>query len=84
MAVFFGIELGVRIKWEIAISGEISSIPTNPNHAPPHRHQKLDNQNTGQISSELIYTIHRDNHDQLQIRRHGLQIGKEPTIVMLE
>ena len=46
--------------------------------------KKLDNQNTGQISGELIYTIHRDNFDQLQIRQHNPQLGKEPTILLLK
>ena len=46
--------------------------------------KKLDNQNLEQLSGDLIYTIHRDNLDQLQVCQHGLHIDKEPTIVMLE
>jgi len=46
--------------------------------------KKLDNLITMQISGELIYTIHCDNLDQLQVCQHGLDIDKEPTIVVLE
>ena len=84
MAVFFGIELGVRIN------GRLQFLERFLRYLPilimRHRiaTKKLDSQNTGQISGELIYIIHRDNLDQLQIRQHGLHIGNEPTIVMQE